>query len=189
VGFLAGLSISPVTGIVLSSVCAIVVGATSSLAGLDKNASAEDSTHPNHSGVGLNPVPVAFLMLGIVAGSVGGILTRTHDCLGTLGVGKVIENKQTAEPRVSRGESENPQVVAKPEAPKQEIAKDTRAGVLYSAKSSECADWRAISNTEALRQNLRESETIRNQPALAHIASGCGDVGCLRGLVESLCGH
>ncbi len=206
VGFLAGLSVSPgVAAALLSSVGALVVGVTSVLAGLSTGESASDADNSprlGRSSIAVNPLPVTVLLMGIVTGVVAGIVTRSHDWLGTLQQSATAQSHQKAnaervvadqdhregvqggshekEPRPTNGNSEQS---------KKDLEDSARAGVLYKAATNECSDWRGISDQESLRQNLSSSKTVLGQSVLAQIVTGCGTSSCLRGVVEILCGQ
>lgn len=72
VGWMVGLSVSPVVSIVITSVVGAVAGLVGGLSGLEEQ--------PKWK---INPWPIAFLILGIVIGSVFGIQARTQDWFGT----------------------------------------------------------------------------------------------------------
>ena len=76
VGWLIGLSISPVLQTVLTSVLALVTGAVSVLAGLSV-ADGDGGDKPRRR-VKVTPVPVAMLVLGIAIGAPFGIHARTN---------------------------------------------------------------------------------------------------------------
>jgi hypothetical protein len=77
VGWLIGLSISPVLQTVLTSVLALVTGAVSILAGLSV-ADGDSGDKPRRRRVKVTPVPVAMLVLGIAIGAPFGIHARTN---------------------------------------------------------------------------------------------------------------
>lgn len=72
VGWLVGLSVSPVVSIVITSVVGAAAGLVGGLSGLEEQPKWQ-----------INPWPLAFLILGMVIGSVFGIQARTQDWLGT----------------------------------------------------------------------------------------------------------
>jgi hypothetical protein len=72
VGWMVGLSVSPVVSIVITSVVGSVAGIVGGLSGLEEQ--------PKWK---INPWPIAFLLLGMVLGSVFGIQARTKDWFGT----------------------------------------------------------------------------------------------------------
>jgi hypothetical protein len=88
VGFLAGLSVSPVAGALLSTVTALVVGVTSTLAGVQISKAGSDAFKSDGSRVTVSALPGALLVVGIVVGSTIGIYTRTHDWLGAHAAGR-----------------------------------------------------------------------------------------------------
>jgi hypothetical protein len=96
VGFLAGLSVSPVAGALLSTVTALVVGITSTLAGVQITNPNNDASKSPGSRVTVSALPAAVLVVGIVVGSIIGIYTRTHDWLGARSAGQQAGNVQDA---------------------------------------------------------------------------------------------
>ena len=94
IGWLAGLSISPVVSILLTSVVTLAGGFVGAFSGLNGNVS--DGYKK------VNPAPLAFLIFGIILGSTIGILVRTHNILGSSG--SIVENNQSiVEDKQSRG--------------------------------------------------------------------------------------
>src|SRR5437660_313364 len=81
-GWLVGLSLSPVLHTVLTSLLTIVVGVVTLLSGLSVAHEQETVTRPFYR---LNMLPVALLILCLVAGSSLGVLARTNLLLGPIG--------------------------------------------------------------------------------------------------------
>jgi len=71
IGWLVGMSVSPVLAVVVTSLLAAAAAAASVLSGIQKSETDRS----------LNVIPVFVLILGIVAGSVVGVLTRTRSWL------------------------------------------------------------------------------------------------------------
>ncbi len=179
VGFITGLSVSPVAGVVLSSVVAVVVALTSALAGLGTDPSPDEpggKLSLRRTRVAVNPLPVTLLLLGMVAGSIAGIWTRTHDWLGTLNTSGTTGTSETGP---SKEQKSGPATTG-------ETGK-SRAGVLYSAEASECSDWHGINDAAVLRANMVQSKTVSSKPSLVRLTIGCSNFDCLQGLVEALC--
>jgi hypothetical protein len=82
IGWLTGLSLTPVVGTVLTSILGIVGGAVAGFTALDAE------RLKIHS-----PWPVALLIVGIAVGGPLGILARTHDLFGA----PFAESRKTAE--------------------------------------------------------------------------------------------
>jgi hypothetical protein len=88
VGWLAGLSVSPVISNIITSVVAIAAAVVTALSGLDD----KDGTQTTESGQPVtataaskwkvNPWPLATLLVGPILGTSVGIWARTHDSLG-----------------------------------------------------------------------------------------------------------
>ncbi|MCI5127114.1 MAG: hypothetical protein D3907_01160, partial [Candidatus Electrothrix sp. AUS3] len=83
-GWLTGLSISPVVATVLSGILGAVLFLAAFLSGFSYGDNA--SLIKNISDI--SPVPFAWLMLGIIAGTSLGILVRTNNVLGIVSVEK-----------------------------------------------------------------------------------------------------
>ncbi len=162
VGFLTGLSVSPVAGVVLTSVVAVVVALVSTLAGLSGSSPSPNHEEPNsarHETRGaVSALPVTALLLGIVAGVIPGIWTRTHNWLGV------------SEKTTGLGEHEGA----------------ASLGVLYSTETSQCNDLRGIADENALRESM--SHTFRDNSSVVSVIRGCKDLSCLKGLLEIKCG-
>jgi hypothetical protein len=73
IGWLVGMSVSPVLAVVVTSLLAAAAAGASILSGIQKPESYRE----------INVVPVFVLVLGIVIGSVFGVLTRTRSWLAT----------------------------------------------------------------------------------------------------------
>lgn len=86
VGWLIGLSVSPVIYIVITSLIAFVVSITSALAGItvDREGTQAESRPASKRipQVEINPLPVMFMVLGLVIGASLGVYARTNNWLG-----------------------------------------------------------------------------------------------------------
>lgn len=92
VGWLLGLSVSPVLHIIVASVIALVIGVVGALAGLESNPdgsatgkdsqTGEISISANKKSVKINPFPMTALIAGLVIGASFGVYTRTNELLG-----------------------------------------------------------------------------------------------------------
>jgi len=92
VGWLLGLSVSPVLHIIVASVIALTVGVVGTLAGLEgnhKSGTAENNSQhgeasifTNKRSVKINPFPMTALIMGLVIGACFGVYTRTNELLG-----------------------------------------------------------------------------------------------------------
>lgn len=80
VGWLIGLSVSPVLHIVVASVIALIVGVTGALMGLSNIGDVKESLLKKISEA--NPLPVTLLVIGLGLGASFGVLSRTHNWLG-----------------------------------------------------------------------------------------------------------
>src|ERR1043165_525717 len=91
VGWLLGLSVSPVLHIIVASVIALTVGVVGALAGLEghpkSDVAEKDSQHSeisiptNKRSVKINPFPITALIIGLVVGACFGVYTRTNELL------------------------------------------------------------------------------------------------------------
>jgi hypothetical protein len=77
VGWLVGLSVSPVIGTVLGSIMAIAAAAVSVLAGLDPAGSDEKPTRFH----GMDGTPLMLLVLGLALGATAGLWVRANGVL------------------------------------------------------------------------------------------------------------
>ena len=84
VGWLTGLSISPVVAALLSS----IIGAVLVLAAVLSGFSYGDNASLIKNVSDISPVPFALLMVGIILGTSSGIWVRTHNVLGVISVEK-----------------------------------------------------------------------------------------------------
>ena len=74
-GWLVGLSVSPVIQAVLGVLLTSIVGVVGALAGI------QNPTEKGITSLQITPVPMFLLMIGIALGSTGGIMARTHGWL------------------------------------------------------------------------------------------------------------
>jgi len=89
IGWLIGLSVSPVLYILITSIVTIAAGITSTLTGLEAKADKanEDesaSTKPTSTkrDIQINPLPLTTLIIGLVIGTSVGVYARTNEWLG-----------------------------------------------------------------------------------------------------------
>lgn len=93
IGWLIGLSVSPVISIVLTSLIASAGTVVAALSGLTYSSTDLEDTEPKVQRWQVNPLPLATLMLGILVGSIFGLLVRNYQLLGTSLSGEI--NKWT----------------------------------------------------------------------------------------------
>lgn len=92
IGWLAGLSVSPVVSIVITSVAGSAAAIIAAMSGLENQSKTEgDSKTKNIHFSKISPVPIAVLVVGIVAGSIVGIYVRSHNWLGNPSLAKEVE--------------------------------------------------------------------------------------------------
>ena len=86
VGWLMGLSVSPVIQTILTSLLTIVIGITSALAGISlvqtQDSNADGTPAKRRPRVIFDPLPIMGLALGIAMGSALGVYARTNNWLG-----------------------------------------------------------------------------------------------------------
>lgn len=84
IGWLIGLSVSPVVSIVLTSVVGSAAAIAAVLSGIDdRSATAGNESGRSQRTYGVNPLPLAVLIVGVVVGSVIGISARNRHWLGS----------------------------------------------------------------------------------------------------------
>lgn len=85
IGWLVGLSVSPVVSIVVTSVTGVAGGVVAALSGLKYEANSATEANKLHQSLGLriDPIPVGLLVVGIFLGSILGILARNYSWLGS----------------------------------------------------------------------------------------------------------
>lgn len=163
-GYLMGMSVSPVVSIVLTSLVALVVGVASTLAGIEKDAKPDPITVvPARSRMELNPLPVTALVVGITFGSVVGVWSRTHDWLATSASDLKAAGKSVS---IDDGSTK------------------AHSAVLFGIASSECADLRSAP-AEGLYEAIVRTVSDRD---VRVVADACRtDRNCLRSLVYTIC--
>ncbi|HKS29637.1 MAG TPA: hypothetical protein VJS44_17545 [Pyrinomonadaceae bacterium] len=86
IGWLIGLSVSPVIHIIITSLIALAVSVTGTLAGINidqKESAAEPDDKPKRRVlVEVNPVPLMLVVIGLAIGSSIGVYARTNSWLG-----------------------------------------------------------------------------------------------------------
>lgn len=81
IGWLAGMSVSPIVATITASVTAAAAAIVSALSGIDdKSASVSDAAKTR---LRVDPVPLGFLAFGIVIGSVMGVTARNNHWMGS----------------------------------------------------------------------------------------------------------
>jgi hypothetical protein len=78
IGWLIGLSVSPVVSIVITSIMGSVVALIAAMSGLEKKGSDDNAGQWQ-----VNPIPLAMLMIGLFFGSIAGISARNASWLGS----------------------------------------------------------------------------------------------------------
>jgi hypothetical protein len=163
IGWLAGLSASPVVQGVLTAILGLAVSCVTLLAGLEPHLSTRKRSNdsPNAASTGraawLSAVrvgPIVALTMGLATGASIGVFARTHDWLGTRSQAGV-------------------------DASKEELL--LRSGVLFTAASpEECVSFRAA----AARGSLREALAAATNPRVRAFAGKTNDASALQAALE-----
>ena len=186
IGWLAGLSVSPVIQVTITSLLTVLVSLTSALAsinlsGTDAGASEE---RPRRRVLSLvSPAPVALLVVALACGASVGAYARSNDWLGASASRIAKEWKETG---LSRTEillrvfnQRYPALVGQPGAAA--LQATSRQGVLFSVPTEECARFRGAQG-EDLRREMLSGSSER----VARFAKQCKTPDCLRVAVEEL---
>ena len=84
IGWLAGLSVSPVVSIVITSVTGVAGAVVAALSGLKEAAPEDETTKTKHLlRLRIDPVPIGLLAAGLILGSIVGLLARNYHLLGS----------------------------------------------------------------------------------------------------------
>lgn len=193
VGFMTGLSVSPVVQTVLTSVLAIATALVSVLSGM----TLKDEEAGRTGRIAITPMPTVLFMLGLVGGACVGILTRTNDWLGPdvpmlaqrAGMRpeeiykRMVEQMYGSAPAGEPSKSDSPKK-ASGEEEKKKAAQggNTVHGVLYTETlQSECQQLTLDTDVDR-RQHLKISQDPKLR-ALTNIP----DDRHLEALVKTLC--
>lgn len=85
-GWLIGLSVSPVVSIVITSVTGSAAAIIAAMSGVEKKLSDTNQSEKNEKIKTywiVNPVPLAVLVVGLIVGSIAGILARNNNIFGS----------------------------------------------------------------------------------------------------------
>ncbi len=160
IGWLAGLSVSPVISGVLACLLGIAGGI---VAGMRSVATGEPEEAPNRKiGKWIDARPAALLVMGVALGAPLGVLARTHHVLEPSEVRQPLPPSATAS-QIQAGQ-----------------------GVLFAVSASECAELVSMAsnpNQAAFRAALKNS-TI---PWAKKLDEKVQDTETLRTLVRTLC--
>jgi hypothetical protein len=84
IGWLAGLSVSPVISVIITSITGAAAALVAALAGLDAKPDPAEGEMPLRKlPANISPYPLAALIAGIVVGSIFGVRARNHHWLGS----------------------------------------------------------------------------------------------------------
>ncbi|MCP3683078.1 MAG: hypothetical protein GY861_10340 [bacterium] len=193
VGWLTGLSISPVVSTLLTSIVGVVIALVSILSGIK----APESTTTEHTEQVQNnfkwradPLPLAFLMIGIIGGASVGIIARTHNWLG------VVDERPNIQAEIQRWKAvgiEEEKIanrlfdleypLQKASIKKTDDTKNQPAlTVLFEGSHEECLRLSTTPDSK-LKKNLAAS----SEPIFNPLPSLIEDTALLRKVVESQC--
>ena len=193
-GWIVGLSVSPVVGVVVAAVVGAAASLVSALAGLEPPGA--DNGAPAGGGEEggpvrrrrlprANPVPLTLFILGLVLGSIFGIQARTHGWLAPDTPSTEAEIKRWTDLGKDRAlvvdrlfDTSYPPAGSKGEdGPSPDPAGE---GVLYRLTVKECQELRTWPEDDLVRQ----ASTLRE---LRKVAETFPDPATLRKIVEALC--
>ena len=85
IGWLAGLSVSPVVSIVITSITGAAGAVVAALSGLKEDAATTDETPKPKEPLRrrIDPIPIGLLAAGLILGSIFGLLARNYHLLGS----------------------------------------------------------------------------------------------------------
>ena len=155
-GWMVGLSVSPVTQVVVTSIAALVVGVTAVLAGLPtKDVPGQGATSFASLRAQIRVAPLTFMLVGLAAGSALGVYTRANNWLGS-----------RLKPAI------------------QVSANDPTGGYLFAAKTSEndCTHFKAALE----RGNLQQALSAASDEHISRFAKQTSDPTALKAALEEL---
>lgn len=94
IGWLVGLSVSPVVSIVITSVTGSAAAIVAALSGLEEKPEALEATNrgqPIRTRWSVNPLPLTILVIGILVGSAFGVRARNQSWLGSAVAGEITQ--------------------------------------------------------------------------------------------------
>jgi hypothetical protein len=178
IGWLVGLSVSPVVSVVITSVtgsAAAVIAAMSGIEGKEDKPEDADKVQTSEFKWNVTPFPIAMLVIGLIVGSTFGILARNHNWMGS-GLSSELERWTNAgldEKEVIRRlfDSEYPSTNSTESVPK--------GSYLFAVSSEECGRLRGapdegLPNVMATSGNkLLQylSEAVKDQEVLREVAN------------------
>jgi hypothetical protein len=176
-GWLMGLSASPVLNTVVTAVVAGILGVVAALAGIPLKDSLPGGVPAKLDPTRINTWPVAFLMLALTVGSCLGIVARTHDWFSP-GITSIVQSWKDAgldEKAVTARVFEN-------RYPKSGSGSNIDRSVLFSAESKQnCAKLKDTPDADLRREML--GSTL---PGVAAFAAKIQDPAALRAALETL---
>jgi hypothetical protein len=162
IGWLSGLSASPVIAGVLTSILGIAGGVVAGLKSIAKDGAAVGGNKAAKTQI--DALPAALLVLGIALAAPLGIMSRTYHVFEPPEVRQAVLDQVAQTGKVSGQDR----------------------GVLFSASASECAQLMALTgipNEAAFRDELANSDL----PWAVKLEAGIKDTNALKKAVRSLC--
>lgn len=190
IGWLAGLSVSPVVSIIITSIIGVSITLASVLSGLKSGAVQPEGAANTQTSSDWNatPVPIALIILGLVIGSILGIVVRNWNLLGS-DIRPEIQKWTDAGLKLPEEEIAlrlfNREYLSK-ETPSETTEKSKTAGtILFSIKQADCDSLLGvlISSPEELPKRLggTNNKFFRVLPEIVH------DSETLQKVVRELC--
>jgi hypothetical protein len=205
-GWMTGLSVSPILPIIVTAFVSLVVAITAALAGMEIHDSEDSSAEPRRPPTArrklahVSVLPVGLLAVSLAVGSVFGVYARTNEWFG-------IEPKRAAARWKDAGLDEK-QVVQrlfdniyapasskagedkKGAGSKESQGQESSAGkqnphfsIVFAASSDECTSFLS-SNDAQLRGAMMQDEKNKSVQKLAEIVKNPAD---LKAMVKELC--
>jgi hypothetical protein len=167
VGWLTGLSLSPVVGQVLGAVLGIAGGIVVSLRTLKSERPEADKAHI----LSIDALPAALLIVGIALGAPLGIMARTHEVF-------LPSRFRTVAPPVSPGKESSHVEVPQP------AGVNENGPGLYDKHTTECGEFLGVKDRdEILQKTMLDSES----KWAVTLAKNEKNPAVLRSVVEALC--
>jgi len=165
IGWLAGLSVSPVVSIIMTSVTGAAAAVVATMSGVDGQAA--DSGEVASSKLLLlqalvDPLPLACLVVGLVVGSYYGVMARTHDWLEPDIAAEVEKWAQAGLPAEEVAQvlfQKRYQVSGTPAAEGEPAVVAANEGVLFGIGVDECTSLLGKTDVE-LKQELYSATNV-----------------------------
>lgn len=162
IGWLSGLSVSPVIAGVLTGIMGIAGGVVAGLKSIAKDGASAGSNKAAKTQI--DALPAALLVLGIALAAPLGIMARTYHVFEPPAVRQAVLDQITKTGKVS-GQDRS---------------------VLFSASASECAELMALTGNPN-EAAFRDALAVSDMPWAVKLEAGIKDTNALKKAVRSLC--